>query len=65
MEERCLAYIRNMQSIHVNLVRTEVVIDLKDAAANYIRGDRSVVQFLELLTSQELAFYHIYLTNFI
>jgi hypothetical protein len=54
LEERCRAYIRNQQNFRATILRTDVAINLRNAAAAYVQGDRSVVQFLELLSSQRM-----------
>ena len=54
LEERCRHYIRNYPVIRANLLRTETVINLRDKTAANVQDDRSVVDFLELLTSQRL-----------
>jgi hypothetical protein len=53
LEERCRSYIRRIDNIKVTILRTGTV-NLRNAAAAYIQGDRSVVQFLEILSSQRL-----------
>uniref|UniRef100_A0A915NCN5 Uncharacterized protein n=1 Tax=Meloidogyne javanica TaxID=6303 RepID=A0A915NCN5_MELJA len=53
LEDRAKAYIRNTERIVAYLLRTETV-NLKNAVQSYLQGDRSVVQFLELLSSQRM-----------
>jgi hypothetical protein len=53
LEERCRTYIRRIEQIKVTILRAGTV-NLRNASAAYIQGDRSVVQFLEVLSSQRL-----------